>query len=170
MPLTVGPGSISVAITIGANFPSTIQPYLADAAAAVIGALVVCIATYACYRYAEAIARLLGAGGTAVVLRLSAFIMLCIGVQVMVNGGDALLMQPEFAPRAPGVLRRSTPQDTAPPSPDSPAGPATETARRPAGTSGPAAPEAPGAPGDGGHAQDPFDPAVFNRRHVQRAK
>ncbi|MBK9116468.1 MAG: NAAT family transporter [Betaproteobacteria bacterium] len=97
LPLTVGPGSISVAITIGANFPSTIQPYLADAAAAVIGALVVCIATYACYRYAEAIARLLGAGGTAVVLRLSAFIMLCIGVQVMVNGGDALF---HFLPEA----------------------------------------------------------------------
>lgn len=97
LPLTVGPGSISVAITIGANFPSTIQPYLADAAAAVIGALIVCIATFVCYRYAEAIARLLGAGGTAVVLRLSAFIMLCIGVQVMVNGGDALF---HFLPEA----------------------------------------------------------------------
>ena len=99
LPLTVGPGSISVAITIGANFPSTIQPFLADAASAVIGALVVCVATYACYRYAEAIARLLGSGGTAVVLRLSAFIMLCIGVQVMVNGGDALFrFLPEAAP------------------------------------------------------------------------
>jgi len=97
LPLTVGPGSISVAITIGANFPSTIQPFLADAASAVIGALVVCVATYACYRYAEAIARLLGSGGTAVVLRLSAFIMLCIGVQVMVNGGDALF---HFLPEA----------------------------------------------------------------------
>lgn len=97
LPMTVGPGSISVAITIGANFPSTIQPFLADAASAVIGALVVCVATYACYRYAEAIARLLGSGGTAVVLRLSAFIMLCIGVQVMVNGGDALF---HFLPEA----------------------------------------------------------------------
>ena len=97
LPLTVGPGSISVAITLGANFPSTIQPFLADAASAVIGALVVCLATYACYRYAETIARLLGAGGTAVVLRLSAFIMLCIGVQVMVNGGDALF---HFLPEA----------------------------------------------------------------------
>lgn len=97
LPLTVGPGSISVAITIGANFPSTMVPFLADAAGAVVGAVVVCVATYACYRYAESIARLLGAGGTAVVLRLSAFIMLCIGVQVMVNGGDALF---HFLPEA----------------------------------------------------------------------
>lgn len=99
LPLTVGPGSISVAITIGANFPSTMMPFLADAGGAVVGAVVVCVATYVCYRYAESIARLLGAGGTAVVLRLSAFIMLCIGVQVMVNGGDALFrFLPEAAP------------------------------------------------------------------------
>ncbi len=97
LPLTVGPGAISVAITIGANFPSTIQPFLADAASAVIGALIVCVAIFVCYRYAEGMARLLGAGGTAVVLRLSAFIMLCIGVQIMVNGADALF---HFLPEA----------------------------------------------------------------------
>jgi multiple antibiotic resistance protein len=90
LPLTVGPGSISVAIALGANFPSTVLPFLADAASAVAGALIVCIVTYVCYRYAEATARLLGTSGTAVVLRLSAFIMLCIGLQIMWNGADAL--------------------------------------------------------------------------------
>ncbi len=102
LPLTVGPGAISVAITIGANFPSTVQPFVADAISAVVGAVIVCAVTYVCYRYAEATARLLGAGGTAVVLRLSAFIMLCIGVQVMVNGADALF---HFLPVAPPALR-----------------------------------------------------------------
>lgn len=29
LPLTIGPGAISVAITIGANFPSTLQPFAA---------------------------------------------------------------------------------------------------------------------------------------------
>ena len=36
------------------------------------------------------VAPTVGAGGLAIVLRLSAFIMLCIGVQIMWNGADAL--------------------------------------------------------------------------------
>ena len=90
LPLTVGPGTISVAITIGANFPSTVQPYVADAISAVIGAFIVCIITWISFGYANRLTRILGPGGLAVVLRLSAFILLCIGVQIMWNGADAL--------------------------------------------------------------------------------
>ena len=90
LPLTVGPGAISVAITIGANFPSTVQPFIADAISAVIGTFIVCLVTFVCFNYAERLTRILGRGGLAVVLRLSAFILLCIGVQIMWNGADAL--------------------------------------------------------------------------------
>ena len=91
LPLTVGPGSISVAITIGANHPSTVRSYLTAAVSSVIGVIVVCIAIYACYRYSRRLGELLGRNGTAVVVRLSAFILLCIGVQIIWNGADALL-------------------------------------------------------------------------------
>jgi multiple antibiotic resistance protein len=90
LPLTVGPGTISVAITIGANFPSTVQPYVADAISAIIGAFIVCTITWISFAYAGRLTRFLGPGGLAVVLRLSAFILLCIGVQIMWNGADAL--------------------------------------------------------------------------------
>ena len=90
LPLTVGPGAISVAITIGANFPSTVQPFIADAISAVIGACIVCVITWISFGYADRMTRLLGPGGLAVVLRLSSFILLCIGVQIMWNGADAL--------------------------------------------------------------------------------
>lgn len=90
LPLTVGPGSISVAVTVGANFPSTVQPFVGDALSALMGALVVCVAIYFCYAYAERLSRVLGPSGLAVVMRLSAFILLCIGVQIMWNGVDAL--------------------------------------------------------------------------------
>ncbi|MFO1396576.1 MAG: MarC family protein [Burkholderiales bacterium] len=90
LPMTVGPGSISVAITIGANFPSTVQPFLADAGSTVLGAALVCLTTFLCFRNAERMTRRLGAGGTAVFMRLSAFILLCIGVQILYNGIDAL--------------------------------------------------------------------------------
>ena len=90
LPMTVGPGSISVAVTLGANFPSTVQPFIADATSAIIGAFVVCLSTFLCFAFAQRLSKALGAGGLAIVLRLSAFIMLCIGVQIMWNGADAL--------------------------------------------------------------------------------
>ena len=90
LPLTVGPGSISVAVTIGANFPSTVQPFIADAISAIIGALIVCAITWISFSYAGRLSKQLGPGGLAVVMRLSAFILLCIGVQIMWNGIDAL--------------------------------------------------------------------------------
>lgn len=79
-----------MAITIGANFSSTAQPFIADAISAAIGACIVCMTTYLCFRYSERLTGMLGASGTAVVMRLSAFILLCIGVQIMWNGADAL--------------------------------------------------------------------------------
>ena len=90
LPLTVGPGTVSVAVTIGANFPSTAQPFIADAISAVVGAFIVCVITWISFSNAERMTRMLGPGGLAVVMRLSAFILLCIGVQIMWNGADAL--------------------------------------------------------------------------------
>lgn len=90
LPLTVGPGSISVAITLGANFPSTAQPLVWDAASASIGMFLVALSIYACFAYADVVSRRLGRRGLAVVMRLSAFILLCIGVQIMWNGADML--------------------------------------------------------------------------------
>jgi multiple antibiotic resistance protein len=90
LPLTVGPGAISAAVTIGANFPSTVQPYIGDALSAVLGAIVVCIAIFGCYRYAQRLGDLMGTNGTMVLMRLSAFIMFCIGVQITWNGLSTL--------------------------------------------------------------------------------
>lgn len=91
LPLTVGPGAISVAVTIGANFPSTVQPYVADALSTILGAIVVCAAIYACYRYAQRLGAMVGTNGTMVLMRLSAFIMFCIGVQITWNGASTLV-------------------------------------------------------------------------------
>ena len=55
-----------------------------------IGAFLVCLCTFLCFTFAERISKYLGAGGLAVVLRLSSFILLCIGGQIMWNGADAL--------------------------------------------------------------------------------
>src|SRR6202050_1044563 len=91
MPLTVGPGSISVALTLGANPPAGFRSLLLTALATTVGIFVVALTAYYCYRYAERILRKLGTRGTSVVVRLSAFILLCIGVQICWNGVHGLI-------------------------------------------------------------------------------
>jgi len=102
MPLTVGPGSISVALTLGANPPPGIRALLATALAHVVGILIVAAGIYLCYRYADRMLQRLGATGTSVVVRLSAFILLCIGVQIGWNGIHALLATSFHLAAAPG--------------------------------------------------------------------
>jgi len=91
MPLTVGPGSISVAITIGANHPHSVRSLLINGPAILIGVALVAATVFIAYRYADRIGRIIGATGMSVLLRLTAFILLCIGVQIVWNGASALL-------------------------------------------------------------------------------
>jgi multiple antibiotic resistance protein len=94
MPLTVGPGSMSVAITIGSRKPES-DIHLTELALHAIGALAgvvaIAITIYIAYRFAENFARLLGATGLEVVVRLSAFILMCIGIEIIWNGYSALI-------------------------------------------------------------------------------
>ncbi len=94
MPLTVGPGSISVAITIGSRTPeSGFQfPLIAlHAIGAFIGVVAIAASIYIAYRFAGNIARLLGETGVEVMVRLSAFILMCIGIEIVWNGYSALI-------------------------------------------------------------------------------
>jgi multiple antibiotic resistance protein len=91
MPLTVGPGSISVAITLGANPPRGLRPLLSTTLAHILGVFITAVSIYLCYRYAERILRKLGTTGTNALIRLTAFILFCIGVQIVWNGLHTLL-------------------------------------------------------------------------------
>jgi multiple antibiotic resistance protein len=91
LPLTVGPGSISVAITLGAQTPRGVSAWVSAVVASGAGALLLACSIYAVFRYAERLTRALGPTGTQVLLRLSAFILLCIGVQIIWNGILALI-------------------------------------------------------------------------------
>lgn len=94
MPLTVGPGSISVAITLGSQrpkVPRAIEDLLLVACGAVAGVIAISATVYVCYRYANRIVAALGVSGTRVLVRLSAFILLCIGIQIIWDGYNALV-------------------------------------------------------------------------------
>jgi multiple antibiotic resistance protein len=92
MPLTVGPGSISVAMTLGANPPRGLRSLVTTAMAHVLGVFIVAVSIYLCYRYADRILHKLGTTGTNVLIRLTAFILFCIGVQIMWNGMRSLIL------------------------------------------------------------------------------
>ena len=91
MPLTVGPGSISVAITLGVQHPHSLRSLAVHLSASLLGILLLGMTVWLTYRYASRLVRLLGPTGTSVMLRLSAFILMCIGVQIAWNGLSALL-------------------------------------------------------------------------------
>ncbi|MBV8466107.1 MAG: NAAT family transporter [Burkholderiales bacterium] len=90
-PLTIGPGSISVAITLGATLRTRGGIDALNLAGGVIGVLVVSLILFLSYRFAGKLITLLGETGTSVFLRLSAFILLCIGVQICWNGAAELI-------------------------------------------------------------------------------
>ena len=91
LPLTVGPGSISVAITVGANRPEGAETHWPVLVAILVGPAVIALTIYLSYRFAEPIARVLGDAAMNVILRLSSFILVCIGVQIVWNGVSALV-------------------------------------------------------------------------------
>jgi multiple antibiotic resistance protein len=91
LPITVGPGSISVAITLGANHPHNVRSLLVNGTADLIGVTLIALTVFVCYRYADALLLRLGETGTSVLVRLSAFILFCIGVQIFWNGATALI-------------------------------------------------------------------------------
>ena len=93
MPMTVGPGSMSVAITIGSRKPPGLSrlPQLAEhAGGALLGLIAIAVSIYLAYRFAENIARLLGETGLEVLVRLSAFILMCIGIEIVWSGYSTL--------------------------------------------------------------------------------
>ncbi len=91
LPLTVGPGCISIAITLGAHLrhqpgPGFEHGYPRHYSAALLGMALLCVLVAICYGNADRLVKMLGKSGTNILTRLSAFILLAIGVQIMWNG------------------------------------------------------------------------------------
>jgi len=89
LPLTIGPGSISVALTLGATLPQrmaqkSLSPLLI--LGLTLGIAVMSFIVFWMYASAERVGKAIGPTATNVVLRLSSFILLCIGVQITWNG------------------------------------------------------------------------------------
>ena len=99
MPFTTGPGTISVAIALSANRPRNaidLIPFFAGASGA---AVAVAVTIGLCYAADDRVVALLGKAGSRVVTRMSAFLLLCIGVQIFLTGFQEALA-PLLGPRS----------------------------------------------------------------------
>ncbi|MGN6482726.1 MarC family protein [Luteibacter sp.] len=90
LPITVGPGSIAVAIAIGTGSPREGAGWIHIVAAA-IALAVLTISIYLSMRFADTLSHKLGKERTQVILQLLAFVIFCIGIQLLWAGLSELL-------------------------------------------------------------------------------
>ncbi|MBR0695530.1 MarC family protein [Bradyrhizobium lablabi] len=93
LPLTTGPGTIAVMISLGLS-RSAYSDYTADLGfflASMLATMVIAAAIYTCFAYSDRVERLLGGSGTDIAVRLSAFILFCLGIQILWTGASDLL-------------------------------------------------------------------------------
>lgn len=91
-PITCGPASISIGITIGValNTPD-ISIMLANTAGGLFALIGIGFTIYYAFRYADGLLKYLGETGATVFLRLSAFLLLCVGIEIFWQGASELL-------------------------------------------------------------------------------
>src|SRR5690606_3563966 len=85
-PLTTGPGTIAASIALGAQIPSRPSSFLAESAAAAVGTTIVALALYVIFANSARVLAWLGEVGVLVLTRLMAFLLLCVGIQIMWTG------------------------------------------------------------------------------------
>lgn len=91
-PITCGPGSISAIIAVGVTLNDSRTAYgMANAFGGMVALLSLAVLVFFVYRYAQQILRPLGETGMLVFTRLTAFILLCLGIQIMWGGMAELL-------------------------------------------------------------------------------
>ena len=86
LPFTTGPGTIAVAVALGAEHPASDQDWAGFHVGTGLAAVAMAGAIWLTYAYADRLSDLLGRTGSKTVTRLSAFMLFCIGVQMLITG------------------------------------------------------------------------------------
>ena len=99
-PITAGPGTIVVTLTLSAHAS---KRTLVEALVAHLGIFsavaILCVSVYFCYSYADVIARRVSQQTAHGILRVLAFFLFCIGVQIAWNGLAALVAGANLLPK-----------------------------------------------------------------------
>jgi multiple antibiotic resistance protein len=85
-PLTTGPGAIAASIALGTQLPRTPMLFVAGVAVSMVGAALTAFVLYLTFKHASTLLDRLGDVGTLVMMRMIAFLLLCIGIQFVFTG------------------------------------------------------------------------------------
>jgi multiple antibiotic resistance protein len=91
MPFTTGPGTISVAVALGSERPTSGVGLLYFFVGVSLAAVAVAAAIWVAYRFAGHVVGLLGENGSRILTRLMAFLLLSIGIQILVTGVEEVV-------------------------------------------------------------------------------
>lgn len=90
-PITAGPGCIVVMVTLSAHASGkAFLPSVMAHAGIVIAVVLLSVGVYFCYGHAPSITARISPQTAHGILRLIAFVLLCIGVQITLNGVEAI--------------------------------------------------------------------------------
>jgi multiple antibiotic resistance protein len=85
---------IATAIALGTQLPRSLMLYLAGVGVAMAGAALTAWVLYFTFKHAGTLLDRLGEIGTLVMMRLFAFLLLCIGIQFMFTGWTEFFLEP----------------------------------------------------------------------------
>ena len=92
-PITAGPGCLVVMLTLSAHtMEGGLTETILSRAGLMVAVVLLSVLVYVCYAYAPQVARRISPSTAHGILRVIAFILLCIGVQIAWNGLEALLV------------------------------------------------------------------------------
>ncbi len=91
-PMTTGAGTISVLLTLSASSASIDKKqYLINTGSLIVGVLLMSLLIYICVANTHLLIKRIGQRGQQVVNRISAFLVLCVGLQIVWEGVEQLL-------------------------------------------------------------------------------
>lgn len=86
-PLTAGPGSLAVMITLSAHIAGNgLSDRVQEHVGIILAAIALSVSVYLCYAYAPKLIKTVSPATVHGLLRIIAFILMCIGVQIAWNG------------------------------------------------------------------------------------
>ncbi|HEX4508341.1 MAG TPA: MarC family protein, partial [Alphaproteobacteria bacterium] len=91
VPLTTGPGAIAAASALAANRTGELRHVVGSILVSLLVSTLVAVTIALAYSRAGLFARWVGREGTRVITRLSAFLLLCVGVQIVLTGVSDVL-------------------------------------------------------------------------------
>jgi multiple antibiotic resistance protein len=91
IPITTGPGTIAVAVALGSGHPRTFPGAVWFFLGMTLAAAALALTVWITYRSADRVARMMGPSGSRTITRLAAFLLLCVGVQILITGVEDVL-------------------------------------------------------------------------------